>query len=229
MRVSSLSLSEVYEALQGLALNKSPGLDGLPVEFYLTFWDMLGEDLVEVFNESFSKGCLPPSMHAGLITLLPKKGDRLLRKNWHPVSLLNVDYKLCARALAGRLLKVIHLVVAPDQTCGVPGRFIGENVAFLRDVSYLPLAVLPLDQEKAFDRVDWPFLFSTLKAMGFGPSFIKWVQLLYSNFRSVVFINGFTSRPFSVSRSEAGLSALSPALCLNNGSLGRQCAGQSCH
>ena len=49
-----LSLTEVYEALQGMALNKSPGLDGLPVEFYFTFWDLLGEDLVDVLNESFS-------------------------------------------------------------------------------------------------------------------------------------------------------------------------------
>ena len=55
-------------------------------------------------------------------------------QTWHPISLLNVNYKLAAQAIAGRLLKVIHLVVAEDQTCGVPGRYIGENVVFLRDV-----------------------------------------------------------------------------------------------
>ena len=76
-------------------------------------------------------------------------------------------YKLCARTLAGRLLKVLHLVIAPDQTCGVPGRYIGENVAFLRDVvtyaseTNCPLAILSLDQEKAFDRVDWSFLYGS--------------------------------------------------------------------
>ena len=45
-----------------------------------------------------------------------------------------VDYKLASRVLAGRLLKVIHVVVNKDQTCGVSGRFIGENVALLRDI-----------------------------------------------------------------------------------------------
>ena len=60
----------------------------------------------------------------------------------------------------GRLLKVVHLVVNRDQTCRVPGRFIGENVSLLRDlVSYtsevdVPAAPSSLDQEKAFDRVD---------------------------------------------------------------------------
>ena len=47
-----------------------------------------------------------------------------------------MDYKLAARVIAGRLLNVIHLVVDKDQTCGVSGRFIGENVALLRDVVY---------------------------------------------------------------------------------------------
>lgn len=66
--------------------------------------------------------------------------------------------KLAACVIAGRLLKVIHLVVDKDQTCGVPGRFIGENVALLRDVVYyctsfdVPAVVLSLDQEKAFHR-----------------------------------------------------------------------------
>ena len=93
-----------------------------------------------------------------------KKGDRLDPRNWRLISLLNVDYKLVARVLAGRLLKVIHLVVADDQTCGVPGRYISENVAFLRDVvcyasfSGQPIAILSLDQEKAFNRVDWGFM-----------------------------------------------------------------------
>ena len=93
-----------------------------------------------------------------------KKGDRLDPRNWRLISLLNVDYKLAARVFAGRLLKVIHLVVADDQTCGVPGRYISENVAFLRDVvcyasfSGQPIAILSLDQEKAFNRVDWGFM-----------------------------------------------------------------------
>ena len=98
-----------------------------------------------------------------MISLSFKKGDCLDPRNWHPITLLNVDYKLAARVIAGRLLKVFHLVVDKDQTCGVPGRFIGENVALLRDVadyasaSGAPVAILSLDQEKAFDRVDLGF------------------------------------------------------------------------
>lgn len=146
-----LAQDEVHAALLGMARNKSPGSDGLPMEFYLSFWDVLGSDLVEVFNASFDSGLLPPSQRSALISLIFKKGDRLLHKNWRPISLLNVDYKILARTLAGRLLKVLHFVIHPDQTCGVRGRYIGENVSLLRDVvsfvnqEDLPAAILSLD------------------------------------------------------------------------------------
>ena len=213
-----LTESEVHQALLGMAKGKAPGSDGLSAEFYVTFWDVLGPDLVEVLNASYASGLLPSSQREALISLIFKKGDRLLHKNWRPISLLNVDYKLCARTLAGRLLKVIHHVVAPDQTCGVPGRYIGENVALLRDVAHyandlnIPVAILSLDQEKAFDRVDWHFLSSTLQKMGFGPSFIRWVELLYSDIRSSVIINGYASRSFKPSRGVRQGCPLSPLL-----------------
>ena len=201
-----VSPNEAHAALLGMAKGKSPGSDGLLVEFRVAFWDLLGGDLVNVFNV-FLEGGLPPfSQSEALIALIFKEGGRLDHKNWRPISLLNDDYKLCAHVLAGRLLKVIATVVAPDQTCGVPGCYIGENVAFIRDVLELaneynlPVALLSLDQEKAFDRVDWPFLFATPAKIGFGESFIRWVRRLCTDVRSSVLVNGHTSRPFTPSR-----------------------------
>ena len=125
-----ISPNEAHAALLGMAKGKSPRSVGLPMEFYVAFWDLLGGDLVNVFNAPLEAGLLPFSQREALIALIFKKGDRLDHKNWRPISLLNVDYKLCARVLVGLLLKVIAKVVAPDQTCGVPGRYIGKNVAF---------------------------------------------------------------------------------------------------
>ena len=201
-----------------MAKRKAPGSDGLPMEFYVKFWDVLGEDLVCVLNSCYREGFLSFSQRSGVISLSFKKGDRLDIRNWRPISLLNVDYKLASRVIAGRLLKVIHLVVEKDQTCGVPGRFIGENVAFLRDVvdyatmSGAPVAVLSLDQEKAFDRVEWSFMRQTLQAMGFGGSFISWVDLFYHDVRSAVNVNGYLSEPFSLSRGVRQGCPLSPLL-----------------
>ncbi|PFX27102.1 Transposon TX1 uncharacterized 149 kDa protein [Stylophora pistillata] len=214
----SLTSSEVLKALKGMARGKTPGLDGLPMEFYQKFWDVIGPDLVTVLNSCFLPGSLSLSQRGGVITLAFKKGDRLDARNWRPISVLNVDYKLAARTIAGRLLDVIHLIVNCDQTCGVPGRYIGENVALLKDVvthaesSGTPIAVLSLDQEKTFDRVDWGFMRSTFLAMGFGPSFISWVDLFYNRFQSAVNVNGYLTSFFNLSRGVRQGCPLSPLL-----------------
>ena len=125
-----LSMEECFAALQGTVRCKAPGNDGLPMEFYLCFWGVLGSELVETLNSSFHSGLWSRWQRCGVISLSHKKGDRLDPRNWRPISLLNVDYKIASHAIAACLLKVIHLVVGRDQTCGVPGRFIGQNVAF---------------------------------------------------------------------------------------------------
>ena len=171
-----------------MAHGKAPGSDGLPMEFFVKFWDVLGLDLVDVLNSCYLSGSLSLSQRRGIISLVFKKGAGLDARNWRPIALLNV---------AGRLLKVVHSVVNKDQTCGVPGRFIGENVALLRDVvdfassSNVPVAIISLDQEKAFDRVDWRFMRATLSKMGFGSSFIRWVDLFYTGVQSAVIVNGY--------------------------------------
>ncbi|KAK3538385.1 hypothetical protein QTP86_001554 [Hemibagrus guttatus] len=88
-----LVLKELQVALNTMPGGKAPGIDSLPVEFYKFFWKELGEDLLEVLEESCRERCLPLSSRRAVITLLPKKGDLQDIKNWHPVSLLCTDYK----------------------------------------------------------------------------------------------------------------------------------------
>ena len=111
-----LSVEECFTALQGMARRKAPGSDGLRMEFYLKFWSLLGPDLVRVLNSCFSAGRLSHSQCRGIISLSFKKGDRLDPNNWRLIFLLNVDYKIASRAIAGRLLKVLSSVVDKDQT-----------------------------------------------------------------------------------------------------------------
>ena len=129
----ALTLAEATEALRRANRNKSPGADGLSVEFYSPFWDSLGEVLVAVFNQGLQNGELPNSMKASITRLVHKKDDKRNLKNWRPISLLNVDYKICSKAVSIRLAKVLGSIVDPDQTCSIPGRTIFSNLALLRD------------------------------------------------------------------------------------------------
>ena len=124
---------ECLKALRQMKSNKSPGVDGLPYEFYTCFWPVFGEDLVSVYNDCFSSGCLSFSQRTGLITLLYKKGDKLDTKNWRPISLLCTDYKILAKVLTNRLVAVISSVVGPEQVCGVPSRLSREHIRLIKD------------------------------------------------------------------------------------------------
>lgn len=197
---------------------KSPGIDGLPYEFYSCFWELLGKDMVEVFNSSFSSGCLSFTQRTWLITLLYKKGDKLDTTNWRPISLLCTDYKILSKVLGNRLVSVIANVVAPNQVCGVPGRLSGEHLRLLKDIvdnadhSNVSAAVLSPDQEKAFDRVDWQFMLRVLESMNFGPSFCSWVHLLYTTLFSCVLVNNHVSELFPVTGGVRQGCPLSPLL-----------------
>ena len=80
-----------FAALNGMARGKSPGSDGLPMEFYVKFWPLLGADLVNVLNSCYLCGAVSLTQKRDLISLIFKKGDRLDPRNWCPIFLLNVD------------------------------------------------------------------------------------------------------------------------------------------
>ena len=224
----AFTLSECYEALSQMQTNKSPGADGFPVEFYRRFWSSLGNDLVEVLNYSYEHGQLSDSQKEGIIRLLYKKDDPLLLKNWHPISLLNTDYKICTKVLANRLTKVLSVILSEDQTCGVPGRSIYENLFLLRDTldyidhKQLSPALISLDQEKAFDRVNHGFLQRVLSRFNFGPSFRQWVNIVYTDIHSCVLNNGWLSAKIKLDRGVRQGCPLSPLLyCLVAETLGQ--------
>lgn len=70
----NLRVEELSVAMKDLSSGKAPGPDGLPIELYKTFAEKLLPHLLEVFNESFEKGILPPSLRAAIISLLLKPG-----------------------------------------------------------------------------------------------------------------------------------------------------------
>ncbi|TKS65192.1 putative 149 kDa protein ORF 2 [Collichthys lucidus] len=119
-----LEMEELHTALQSMQGQRSPGVDGLTVEFYKTFWSMIAPDVLEVFNESLASGSLPLSCRRAVVALLPKKGNLQDIKNWRPVSLLCTDYKILSKALANRLREAMEHVIHRDQSYCVPGSFL---------------------------------------------------------------------------------------------------------
>ena len=201
----NITLKEIKIAVDNLSSNKSPGPDGIPIEFYKTFWPEIGELVFQSFINGFDKGELIDSQKQGIITLIPKKGKDLTDlKSWRPLSLLNTDYKIIAKTLGNRLRTVLTELISPDQVGYMQNRFCGENIRLIADtIDYCnhykeSCCIFLADFEKAFDTVKWPFLRKIMKYYGFGEHFQKWVSVLYKNSTSCVTNNGHVSSYFKL-------------------------------
>jgi len=210
---------EVFKAISLSADNKSPGTDGLGNEFYKAFWPEIKELFTGSIQHSFIQGSLSISQRQGIISLIPKNGkDINYLKNWRPISLLNQDYKIIARILAERCKQHLNKLISEDQNGFVPGRYIGININRILNLielckdNQINGVLLNIDFEKAFDCIEWDFIYTALESFGFPQVYIKWVKTLYNNITSCVINNGKFTCFFELKRGVRQGCPLSPYL-----------------
>jgi len=202
-----ITLKEASYVLKNMCNGKSPGSDGFPAEFFKVFWQQLGIFVVRSLNDGFRRGELSNTQKEGIIICIPKPDrSRDHLKNWRPISLLNVVYKIGSACIANRIKTVLPSLINEDQTGFIRNRFIGDNVRLIYDVIQTlstlnePGLLICCDFEKAFDSLDWSFLHKTLQAFGFGQGVCQWVHTFYCNIKSAVSVNGSVSNWFTVTR-----------------------------
>ena len=164
-------------------------------------------NVVRAINCIFNKGELPITQRLGIISCLPK-GDkpRQFLKNWRPITLLNVLYKIISGCLSHRIKQTLNPIISDTQTGFLKGRYIGENTRFIYDImaytetNNIPGLLVLIDFEKAFDSMSWSFIYKVLKYYGFGGNFIQWIKILNTNFRASVLQSVFLSEQFDIQR-----------------------------
>ena len=146
-------------------------------------------------------------MRQALISLVPKKGKDLDEcKNYRPISLMQIDVKIISKILAKRLDSVITSLIHTDQVGFIRGRSSSDNIRRLIEVMWSvadtqsPVAAISPDAEKAFDMVEWRYLFKILEEFGFGSTFIRWIHVLYKHPEAAVQTNGLVSDYFMLGR-----------------------------
>ena len=111
-----IKIDELSNALKNMKNEKSPGLDGFTVEFYKFFWVDLKYFILRSLNFGYHTGTLSVTQKQGIITCLPKPNkSRHYLKNWRPISLLNVIYKLTSSGIANRLKLTLGKLINSDQ------------------------------------------------------------------------------------------------------------------
>jgi hypothetical protein len=216
-----ITMKEITSALKTMNNNKSPGIDGFSAEFFKFFFVDIGEFLLRSVNEAFARGEMSVNQKRGIITCIPKEGkNKRLIKNWRPITLLNVSYKIASACIAKRLKQVLPTLINECQRGFLKGRNINDNTRLLYDTlvytekNNIPGMLLLIDFEKAFDSISWTFLQNCLDFLNFGPDIKRWIATLYKDATTCVTVNGQYSQWFPILRGVRQGDPLSPYLYL---------------
>ena len=106
-------MQEVEEAVNQMALGKSPGPDGFTTNFFHHFWDLVKEDVLDIVEESRTKMGVPKAFNATFLTLIPKEAGVDSPDKFRPILLCNVIYKIISKVIANRLKPLLSMISSP--------------------------------------------------------------------------------------------------------------------
>jgi hypothetical protein len=158
------------------------------------------------------------SLNFGIIMLLSKQKEATHIKQFRPICLLNVSFKIFTKVLVNRMTGIATKVINPSQTAFIPGQNIMEGVVMLHETIHelhrkkMSGVILKLDFEKAYDKVNWDFLQQTLRIKGFSGKWCHWINQIVSKGSVGVKVNDNVGRYFQTKKDLRQGDPLSPML-----------------
>lgn len=158
---------EIADALFQIGPIKAPGPDGFPARFFQRNWDAIKKDVVSAVKSFFETSIMREGVNDTAIVLIPKVDQPMELKDFRPISLCNVIYKIVSKCLVNRLRPILDELVSQNQSAFVPGRMITDNALLAFECFHFiqrnknankAACAYKLDLSKAYDRVDWVFL-----------------------------------------------------------------------
>lgn len=211
--------AEIQSAVFSLAGNSSPGPDGFSGIFYTHCWEIIEDDVVKAVQSFFQGWGLPQGVTSSILCLIPKLKSPSSFTDFRPISLCNFSYKIVSKVICDRMRDILPLIISSEQSGFVHGRQIIENCSLAQEMFaelHRPIRghnmLVKLDMAKAYDRVEWDFLYAVLKKFGFSSRFVSLLAQMVSNCWFSISLNGVSRGYFKSSRGVRQGDPLAPAL-----------------
>ncbi|KAK4380907.1 hypothetical protein Sango_3019800 [Sesamum angolense] len=195
--LQQVSRDEIKIAFFDIAEDKAPGPDGYSSGFFKAAWPIVGEEMIKAIMEFFHSGKILKQLNATLITLIPKVQLPSNVAEYRPISCCNVLYKVITKILVQRMKIVMNMIVSTAQNAFMPGRKICDNIMFAQELfsgynqkHLSQRCALKVDLRKAYDSVEWDFLFASLRMFRFPERFVCWIEECVTTASFSVCLNG---------------------------------------
>nr|GEV50238.1 RNA-directed DNA polymerase, eukaryota [Tanacetum cinerariifolium] len=193
---------EVKRAVWDCGTDKSSGLDGFTFGFYRQFWLTIKNDVFEAVSNFFTHADIPKGCNPSFIALISKVSNANKVNDFRPISLIGSIYKIIAKILVNRLVRVLGDIVNEVQSTFIADRKILDGPFILNEVlqwckiKKKQSLIFKVDFEKSYDSVRWDFLDDVLKKFGFGNKWCDWIQTCLKSSRGFIMINGSPTKEF---------------------------------
>ena len=190
------SLEEVQAAVWSLNGEGAPGLDGIPIFFYKEGWDVLGPEVMRVMGDFHAGQCQMERLNKVFLVLIPKNQGAEQIGDFQPIALSNSIYLIIAKVLANCLREVMDDLISPLQSAFIPGRQMIDSIVMAEEIvaawhrSGTTGFLWKVDFAKAYDSIDWRYLWNVLRRRGFSEEWVRWMKLCVTTSSCSVLVNG---------------------------------------
>jgi hypothetical protein len=177
--VPKILISEVREAVKSLKNDKAPGPDGIVNEVLKTGEYTLWKAIASLFNDCLQQEDVPEQWKKSTTVIIPKKGDREDLKNYRPIALLSTIYKVFTKVLVNRITRQLDEQQPREQAGFRRGFSTMDHLQVVNQVLeksrefQIPLCMVFVDYEKAFDSIETNAVTNALKRQNIPKKYIR--------------------------------------------------------